>query len=171
MLCEVTSPPKIKDFKDFDSLVMTWEAKTKKLKDLFRDELSDGMLVAVFTNMLPASMQDHVYTTIDKDTTYENLRDRMRVWVSNEVSQGPVPMDQSRWTLGHSSSNCPSWTAWAANGVDVEYIEEETEVEAVDLSGVSVWSIGGVDAFSRWTSWSGADSCRVYGVEQTISIL
>ena len=94
MLCEVTAPPKVKDLKDFDGYVMAWEAKTKKLKDLFREELYNGMRVAIFTNMLPTSMQDHIYTSIDNEATYETIRDKMRSWVSDKVVQsGPMPMD------------------------------------------------------------------------------
>ena len=137
MLCEVTSPPKVKDLKDFDKLVMAWEARVKKLKDLFREELSDGMRVAIFTNMLPASMQDHIYTSVDKDTSYTTLRDKMRSWVANKVVQGPAPIDvgevkevgEESWEdaeidevsktvqcytyhgFGHVSSACPSKTS------------------------------------------------------------
>ena len=84
-----------KDLKEFDNAVMAWEAKVKKLKDLFREELSDGMRVAIFTNMLPSSMQDHIYTSIDKNTSYIDLCDKMRFWVANKVVQstGPSPMD------------------------------------------------------------------------------
>ena len=42
MLSEVTSPPKVKDLKDFKAQLMSWEAKAKKLRDLFREECPTG---------------------------------------------------------------------------------------------------------------------------------
>ena len=75
MLREVTSPPKVTHLKDFEGHLMNWETKSKKLRDLFREELSNGMKLAVFTNMLPTVMQDYIYTSIDKDTTYESLKE------------------------------------------------------------------------------------------------
>ena len=49
---------------------------SKKLKDLFREELSKGMKLAVLTNMLPSAMQDNIYTSIKKDTTYDTLTEK-----------------------------------------------------------------------------------------------
>ena len=76
MLCEVTSPPKVTHLKDFEGHLINWETKSKKLRDLFREELSNGMKLAVFTNMLPTVMQDYIYTSIEKDTTYESLKEK-----------------------------------------------------------------------------------------------
>ena len=70
----------LKELKDFEAYLKNWEAKSKKLKELFREELSNGMRLAVLTNMLPTTMQDYIYlyTSIDKDTMHENLKEKMR---------------------------------------------------------------------------------------------
>ena len=97
--------------------MIAWEAKSKKLKDLFREELSNGMKLAVFTNMLPTAMQDYVYANITKETTYEDLKERMRAWVSNKVVQtGPTPMDVGE-VAQREEAEKDEW--------------EETEVDAV----------------------------------------
>ena len=67
--------PKVTHLKDFEGRLMSWETKSKKLRDLFREELSNGMKPAVFTNMLPTAMQDYIYTSIEKDTTNETLKE------------------------------------------------------------------------------------------------
>ena len=67
----------------------------KTLKLQFNEDLSNWMKVAILTDMLPGSIQDFIYTHVDKGTTYEALRERIRALISNKVAQvrGPVQMD------------------------------------------------------------------------------
>ena len=52
------------------------------------------MKMVLFTNMMPAAVQDSVYTHVENDTAYATLK----VLVSNKVamSTGPAP---TLWTL------------------------------------------------------------------------
>jgi hypothetical protein len=52
------------------------------------------MKMAIFTSMLPAEMQDFVYTNADQKTLYEDLREKVRAMASNKVANlGSTPMD------------------------------------------------------------------------------
>ena len=87
--------PKIKDLKDIESEINKWEETVKILGTQFCENLSNGMNIAIFTNMMPALVQDYVYTHVVKDTLYATLKDRVKVLVSNTVgmNMGPGPMD------------------------------------------------------------------------------
>ena len=94
-MSEATRPPKIKDLRTFESALGSWEEKLKVLKLQFGEELSNWMKVAVLTDMLPNNIQDYVYTHVDKGTTFDALREKLRAVVSNKVAHmsGPAPMD------------------------------------------------------------------------------
>ena len=67
----------------------------KTLKLQFLEELSNWMKVVVLTDMFQADIQNYVYTHVDKGTTFDALREKLRAVISNRVAQvsGPAPMD------------------------------------------------------------------------------
>ena len=95
MLSEVVNPPKAKDLSDVEMAVTRWEEKVKRLACQFEENLTDRMKIAIFTNLMPNAIQDYIYTHADKETKYEELREKVRAMVSNKVSRsmGPTPMD------------------------------------------------------------------------------
>ena len=95
LLGEVTSPPKVKELRDIEVDVNRWEEKCKTLSTQFKEDLSNNMKIAVFTNMMPISIQDYIYTHVDSEATYESVKDKVRAVVSNKVAAetGPSPMD------------------------------------------------------------------------------
>ena len=68
MLTETVNPTKAKDLKDVEAAIAKWEDKSKTLASQFGETLSNGMNMAVLTNMMPIEVQDYVYTHADKDT-------------------------------------------------------------------------------------------------------
>ena len=95
MLTEVIGPPKIKELSNFETSVTTWEEKVKRLTAQFDEKLSDNMKIAIFTNMMPGSLQDYIYIHTEKDCKYEDVREKVGALVSNKVAAntGPTPMD------------------------------------------------------------------------------
>ena len=67
----------------------------KRLESQFQENISDKMRMAIFTKLMPAAIQDYIYTHADKETKYAQLRDKVKAMESNKVSMnaGPVPMD------------------------------------------------------------------------------
>ena len=95
MLSEVVNPQKAKSLTEVETLVSKWEDKVKRLEAQFQESVSDKMRMAIFTNMMPVAIQDYIYTHADKETKYQQLREKVQAMVNNKVSinTGPVPMD------------------------------------------------------------------------------
>ena len=95
LLGEVVSPPAIKELTEIETQVNRWEDRVKMLHSQFNEELSNNMRIAVFTNMMPGPVQDYIYSHVEKDVRYDELRDKIQAMVSNKiaVSGGPTPMD------------------------------------------------------------------------------
>ena len=97
MLTEVIQPPRAKNLSDIEGNIIKWEEKAKALASQFKEELSNGMKLAIFTSMLPDEMQDFVYTHADQATLYEDLREKVRAMASNKVAKlgaTPASVDQ-----------------------------------------------------------------------------
>ena len=73
----------------------TWESKRQQLEEGFNETVSNGMHIAVLTLMMPTLVQDFVDQTVDERTKAEDLQERIKSCVRNEVAmdQGPTPMD------------------------------------------------------------------------------
>ena len=123
MLTEVIGPPKITELTNFETSVTMWEEKVKRLTAQFNENVSNNMKIAIFTNMMPASLQDFVYIHTEKDCKYEEVREKVAALVSNKVAANarPTPMD-----IGDVGENGEEW--WHA--CDEQY-DDEQEVDIV----------------------------------------
>ena len=84
------------------------------------------MQIAIFTGMMPVTVQDYIYSIVEDGTLYETVKEKVRAIVSNKVAMnmGPAPMD-----VGGVATK-PTWeTTW-----EEEWHEEECEVGAVDMN-------------------------------------
>jgi hypothetical protein len=95
LMGEVSSPKPIKELWDIDTELAKWEEKVKLLFKEFKEEVSEGMRIAIMTSMMPSSVQDFIYTNIDKDAKYDMIVERIRSVVGNKITMntGPQPMD------------------------------------------------------------------------------
>ena len=95
MLCEVTNPSKVTSLNDVEMEINKWEEKVRALRAQFGEELTNGMKIAILTNMMPHVLQDFIDTHVEKETKYEEVRDKVRAIASNKVAMnmGPAPMD------------------------------------------------------------------------------
>jgi hypothetical protein len=96
LVCEVTNPPRCKDLTEIEGSITKWEEKRRTLTSQFSETLSPVLIVAIFTNMMPTTVQDYIYSIVDfQGMTYENLKERVRGMVSNKIAMnmGPAPMD------------------------------------------------------------------------------
>jgi len=108
MMAEAINPPKVKELGDLETAINRWDDKVKRLQKQFGEEVGNKMKIAIFTNMLPSSIQDYVYTNVEDDTKYETLRDKVTSMVSNKIaaSTGPAPMDVGRVDWGADDLYC-----------------------------------------------------------------
>jgi hypothetical protein len=130
MLGEVTGPPKVTDMKDIGNAIGQWEKKEKLLKKEYNQEFAENTKIAIVTNMMPASIQEYVYTNIRKDDSYKNMVDKVKLLVSNKVvASGPTPMDLS--SIGNDGPG--HGNAEHYNGDDGWGWPEEQVVDAVGM--------------------------------------
>jgi hypothetical protein len=115
LISEVTGPKMIKELKDVDGAITNWESKVKRLETECGETLSDTMQIAILTGMMPAIIQDYVYTNVDENTKYKPIADRVRAWVGNKVAMlsGPTPMEigqvEDNWGWDEQYLNMEDW--------------------------------------------------------------
>ena len=140
VLVEAVNPPKAKGLHDVESAVAKWEEKSKILATQFDEKLSDRMKMGIFTSIMPIVIQDYIYTHVEKDTGYEELKERVRSMVSNKVtaSAGPAPMD-----IGDVKGQGDEWGHEYENGYG-----DEHEVDVV-YGDYRCRNCGGYGHFAR----------------------
>ena len=105
----------MKDLVNIESEINRWEEKAAILQTQFGEELSNKMKIAVFTNMMPVNIQEHIYSTVEDTTLYNAVKEKVRAMVQNKLAanMGPAPMD--------------------IGDVDYEEYEDEYSVDVVDM--------------------------------------
>jgi hypothetical protein len=95
------------------------------LEHQFKDEISNNMKIAVFTNRLPSTLQDYIYTHAEKDTLYGELKEKVRAMTSNKLaSTKPTPMD-----VGQVGEEAWPWDD--GNLYDTITQDDEQQIDAV----------------------------------------
>ena len=122
MLGEVTSPPKIKELKDVDMGMNKWEEKQKTLQREFKENFTPQMKIAIMTNMMPAAIQEFIYTTVNPDMTYEQIVEKVKVLIRNKVvsHMGPSPMD-----IGEVGNEWPD--VWHEEEESIDVVSFQTQ--------------------------------------------
>ena len=61
----------------------------------FNEEIQDAMKIAIVTSIMPATIQDYIYTHVEEGMLYVTMVDKIRAIVGNKVTMtsGPTPMD------------------------------------------------------------------------------
>ena len=87
LMTEVASPKAVKEIRDIDDAITTWENKVKRLEAEYNEKSSETLKVAVVTSMMPPVMQDFIYTNVDDSKVWS--------WASNKMAMmsGPAPVD------------------------------------------------------------------------------
>ena len=95
MLGRAVNPTQVKELNDIEVRVNAWEDELRTLQLQYGEALSPFMKIAVFTNMMPTTIQDYIYGHVEKDVPYEELRDKVQAMVGNKIAttMGPAPMD------------------------------------------------------------------------------
>jgi hypothetical protein len=78
---------------EVEGALQRWKEKVKVLERELDDKLNNHMKIAIATSILLMTIQDHVFQTVDDDTTHENVMAKVNTWVSNRVAMEGVPMD------------------------------------------------------------------------------
>ena len=140
VLVEVVNPPKAKGIHDVELAVAKWEEKSKILATQFGEKLSDRMKMGILTSIMPIAIQDYIYTHVEKDSGYEDLKEKVRSMVSNKVAadMGPAPMD-----IGDVKGQADEW----GNEYENQY-EGDREVDVV-YGDYRCRNCGGYGHFAR----------------------
>ena len=95
LMAEVCSPVRIKELCEIDSALRSWEQKVSLLYTEFGETVTGNMKKAIVTSMMPLSIQDYIYTTVEMEVDYDILVGKIRAVVANKVEMmtKPVPMD------------------------------------------------------------------------------
>ena len=140
VLVEAVNPPKAKGLHDVELAVAKWEEKSKILATQFGEKLSDRMKMGILTSIMPIAIQDYIYTHVEKNTGYEDLKEKVRSMVSNKVSagMGPAPMD-----IGDVKGQADGWGN--------EYEDQYAGEHEVDVVYGDYWcrNCGGHGHFAR----------------------
>ena len=124
LMTDVTGPRPVKEIREVEAAITLWETRVRKLETEFGEKLSPTMKIAIVTGMMPASIQDYVYTNVEESTKYTAVVDRIKTWAENKTAMmnGPVPMD-----IGE--------VQWDKDYDEWEEAEVESWVAAVELVG------------------------------------
>ena len=95
LLMQTVNPLRANELSEVDGVVSKWEESTNMLSAQFGETLSDKMQMAIFTNMMPSVIQDYIYTHVDKKTSYEEMKDKVKAMVSNKLASNMAP---AQWT-------------------------------------------------------------------------
>ena len=94
---QVTAPTKISDITKAEAQLDKWEDLVKTMKKDFKEEFSDTVRVGIVTAMMPPSVQELIYQSIDGTIKYDEVIQKVRAVISNKVAmmsnKGPAPMD------------------------------------------------------------------------------
>jgi hypothetical protein len=122
LLTEVVNPTAAKDLAEVENAIVRWEEKVKMLQNQFEENVSPFIKIAILTNMLPSTLQDYIYTHADKETGYDELKEKIRAMTSNKLaSMKQVPMDVGQ--VGEET--------WHDGSYGEMSIEDEQQIDAV----------------------------------------
>ena len=108
LLAEACSPAKVRELVDVDPAICVWEHSVALLSKEFNEQVSNNMKVAIVTSMLPPSIQDNVYTSVDCEVSYEVFISKIWAVVGNKVAMmtKPTPRDigTQPWTMSEETA-------------------------------------------------------------------
>ena len=132
LLSEIVSPARASELKDVEVYIVKWEEKLRRMRQMYGNELTKDIKMAIFTNMMPASIQDFVYTNITRQMEYEELKDKVMALVSNKVvageASGRMPMD-----VGQVQGDRGQGAWGEVPGGHDQAIWEENDVDGVNV--------------------------------------
>ena len=93
-LLGVTGPAKIVKIEDVEKGMNAWEEKLKRMMKLIPEQrFGNELKIALLAEMLPTSLQEHLFTDLKDNSKYEDVAHRIRLLVSNKVASHAMPMD------------------------------------------------------------------------------
>jgi hypothetical protein len=94
LLSEAISPAVAKDLAGVEQAIVQWEEKLKKLNSQFGEKITPFMKIAILTSIVPASLQEYVYTHIDEKLDYEDMKEKIKAMTGHKLdSMKPIPAD------------------------------------------------------------------------------
>jgi hypothetical protein len=87
-MVKAITPGHVKDIKDLEKEVASWEEAVRDLMKDYNEEISDKMRMAIFTAMCNPSLQDIIYQKVDTLTTYASLKESIMAIVRNRIIMG-----------------------------------------------------------------------------------
>ena len=90
---------------EVEAALTKWISEVKMLERQFGEKVCDKMKIAIMTSMLPPIIQDFVYQNVTRDMLFENLLEKIGVWVGKSCrhERRVTPMDAGE--VGWSDDN------------------------------------------------------------------
>lgn len=100
LIRRLVGPPKIKHLKDVTKSIEIWEETARVLKRDYKEELSDGLLMGILLEMIPAQVAESLMPRLPDpnlaDTAYIDTKELILQLVEHKTDfMKPVPMDCS----------------------------------------------------------------------------
>ena len=86
LMGEVSSPGQVKNVSEVEEKLTKWISKVKMLESQFGEKVGDKMKIAMMSSMLPPVIQDFVCQNVTRDMLFENLLEKIGLWVGNRVA-------------------------------------------------------------------------------------
>ena len=97
VMVEVVKPGQVKDIKDVETAIGSWEEKLRRLlRDYPEEKISDKMQQALVTSMMPATVQDVIFQKTDGYNSMREMKEAIVALVQNKLmnkTAGPQKME------------------------------------------------------------------------------
>ena len=140
-LMHVMAPGRVKHQKDLAARIEDWQVQVDNLAKDHGEVLSENMKIAALLQMVPLDVRDVICQTVDSDTVYDSVRNKIRSLIANRMAlddHGPSPMD-----IGYLNRD------GVQDEVDYEYEQNYDYLGVVGKGGGKCYACGETGHFAR----------------------
>ena len=106
------NPPKVNQAKDLPGAIDRWEDDVRRIQNVYKEPLGEGLKRAILVEMLPSTLIEGVMARLKQDDTYDSVKDMVLDYVSTRVdSGGPQSMDCSNFN-NYDDTSTPDEPSW-----------------------------------------------------------
>ena len=106
------NPPKVNQAKDLPGAIDRWEEDVRRIQNVYKEPLGEGLKRAILVEMLPSTLIEGVMARLKQDDTYDSVKDMVLDYVSTRVDFcGAQPMDCSNFK-DYDDTSTPDEPSW-----------------------------------------------------------